>query len=653
MRRRSGPTPGGVARSLRWGGGFIVSFTTLRPHGRTHRHVNWRLAAVDAVLLTAAWWAALALRYDAQVPADAWAGWWSHLPVWIFVALLCNTAASLYSGVWRHASVYEARRVILALGVTVLVVMPTVLVAGRPVPLSVPLVAGVLSVGLVGAVRFQSRLRRQRRASDDVVRLIVIGAGSAGVALAADALRRGDHQRVVAFLDDDTTLQGRHIHGVRVEGGIDDLPAVAKRLRVSCAILAVPSAAPELVRRVAALAESTEMVLRVVPRLADLVDAQVQLKDVRDIEPGDLLGRGQIETDLDAVISLVRGRRVLVTGAGGSIGSEIARQVAGSAPSGWSLVDHDETHLFDAAARPARRRPCSVLARHPRAARPCTACSREQRPEVVFHAAAHKHVPLLEAHPCEAVRTNVLGTANVVAGGTRGRRRAVRAHLHRQGRAAQQRHGRVQAARRAARAAAALRLDDRVLRRPLRQRARQPRQRGPDVRAADPRGRPGHGHRRRMTRYFMSIPEAVQLVLHAAALSAGSARSSCWTWASRCAILDLAERMIRLSGRRPGLDIEIRVTGVRPGEKLAEELRTPAEHQQPTTHPSIMRLRPTPVPLDRLDVGLGALRAAVEERNDEAVRAGIFALLHGTPVVRIPAQTRSQIGVRESDVAWT
>ena len=625
-----------------------MSFTTLRPHGRTHRHVNWRLAAVDAVLLTAAWWAALALRYDAQVPADAWGGWWSHLPVWIFVALLCNTAASLYSGVWRHASVYEARRVILALGVTVLVVMPTVLVAGRPVPLSVPLVAGVLSVGLVGAVRFQSRLRRQRRASDDVVRLIVIGAGSAGVALAADALRRGDHQRVVAFLDDDNTLQGRHIHGVRVEGGIDDLPAVAKRLRVSCAILAVPSAAPELVRRVAALAESTEMVLRVVPRLADLVDAQVQLKDVRDIEPGDLLGRGQIETDLDAVISLVRGRRVLVTGAGGSIGSEIARQVARLGAERVVLVDHDETHLFDAAAH----LPATAVQRLADIREPAAVYRvfREERPEIVFHAAAHKHVPLLEAHPVEAVQTNVLGTLTVVQAAREvGVERFVFISTDK---AVQP--GNVMGATKSlgesivlqhsgSMTACAVRFGN-VLG-----------SRGsvvPTFVGQIRKGGPVTITDGRMTRYFMSIPEAVRLVLNAGALSAGS-EIFLLDMGEPVPILDLADRMIRLAGRRPGLDVEIRVTGVRPGEKLTEELRTPAELQQPTTHPSIMQLRPTPVPRDRLDVGLGALRAAVEERNDEAVRAGIFALLHGTPVVRIPAQTRSQAGVRESDVAWT
>ncbi|MGH8893772.1 MAG: polysaccharide biosynthesis protein, partial [Actinomycetes bacterium] len=515
-----------------------------------------------------AWTAALTLRYDGRVPAETWLALGGFLPVAVGVTITIQIAAGLYSGVWQQASVLEARRVILAQLAAMACLTPTVLVMHRPVPLSVPVIAGVLITGAAGLLRFQSRLflqRRHRAAGSSPC--IVIGAGEAGAALVRDIRRRDTNLEPVAFIDDDPRLRGRQLMGLTVRGGVEDLATVSSSRGVTQAVLAIPSAEPHVVRRVAAACEQAQLALRVLPPIGELADGSVTLGDVRDLEINDLLGRDQVGTDLTIVGALIEGRRVLVTGGGGSIGSEIARQVAALRPSQLVLLDNDETHLFEAAAT----LPPSVAlrladVRDEHVMRRILLC---ERPHLVFHAAAHKHVPLLEDHPSEAAKTNIMGTRNVLeaahaAGVERfifistdkavepksvmGASKRVGEHLV-LGRSGQMvtcavRFGNVLGSRGSV----------------VPTFVRQIRTGGP-VTVTDGR----------MTRYFMSIPEAVRLVIHSGALASGG-EIFMLDMGQPVQIVDLAKRMIRLSGCRPGLDIEIRVTGVRPGEKLAEQL---------------------------------------------------------------------------------
>ena len=231
-------------------------------------HIDWTWVGVDAVLVSLAWLGALVLRYDVDIVANVSSRWFAYLPIWSGTALACNVVAGVYSGVWRQASVYEARRVLFASGVCSAALLSVVAFQDpRPIPLSVPVLAGLLSAALVGTLRFQPRLRRQRHTgSGDVVRMVVVGAGNAGEALVADAQKHSANVRVVALLDDDPGLRGRRVHGVPVAGTIDDLPVVVHQLRASTTVLAVPSAGAALVRRVASLAERAECVMRVIPR---------------------------------------------------------------------------------------------------------------------------------------------------------------------------------------------------------------------------------------------------------------------------------------------------------------------------------------------------------------------------------------------------
>jgi FlaA1/EpsC-like NDP-sugar epimerase len=259
-------------------------------------------------------------------------------------------AWSLYGQMWRHASVLEARRVALA-GITTGAVLSTmVLVGPRLLPLSVIILGvGTATMG-AGALRFQSRLFAFRRRGSDPggLRVAVLGAGETGAALVRDMLRRaGDGLVPVAMLDDDPRTHGKLCLGVRVVGPISDLPQVAADRTVHQVLLAIPHADRATVRRAADLADRAGLPLRVLPDVVDLVDRQATVRDLRDLRIEDLLGREQVHTDYEAVRSLLSGRRVLITGAGGSIGSEIARQVQSFEPASLLLLDHDETHLHD------------------------------------------------------------------------------------------------------------------------------------------------------------------------------------------------------------------------------------------------------------------------------------------------------------------
>jgi FlaA1/EpsC-like NDP-sugar epimerase len=358
-------------------------------------------------------------------------------------------------------------------------------------------------------------------------------------------------------------------------------------------LLAIPSAHAEVIREVAELCQSAQVTLKVVPSVREIVGGRVTAGDIRDLRLEDLLGRKQIETDLEAVRSILHGRRVLVTGGGGSIGSEIARQVATFGPSALCLVDHDETHLHDALADLDPACGAEAVLADIRNQDRVLAVFMRFRPEVVFHAAAHKHVPLLETHPEEALHTNVMGTANVAdAAVATGVSRFVLISTDKAIRPAS-----VMGASKwfseqivrslqgggctfcAVRFGNVLGSRGSVVPTFLRQIAR-----GGPVTVTDPS----------MSRYFMTVQEAVQLVLQAAALSLGGEVFTLDMGEPK-GILDLAEKVILLSGRVPQQDVKIAIVGQRPGEKLAEDVIESAEEQIPSEHPSIIISRP-PVP---------------------------------------------------------
>jgi FlaA1/EpsC-like NDP-sugar epimerase len=576
------------------------------------------LGLLDAALLAMAYAVMLTLRYELDIPAGAWERWLRFLPVAIVVHLVVHRVAGLYGPVWQHASIHEAKRILSSGAVATSLLFGWVLIGTREVPLSVVLTGGLLATGLVGVLRFQSRLFAFRRRSlPDATRVLVVGAGASGAALVHEVARSGQPTiEIVALLDDDPRKIGRWIGGAQIVGPLADLVEAGQHYLADQVLLAIPSADSTLVRQVADATSELGVRLKVLPSVSEMMDSEPRLQDVRDLSIDDLLGRQPVSTDLDGVRRLISGKRVLVTGGGGSIGSEVVRQVADYGPAELLVLDRDETHLFDAmAAVGDRGTPVLLDIRDRERLRQLLL---ERRPEIVFHAAANKHVPLLESHPSEAAATNVLGTDNLVAAA----READVAHLvfistdkavrPRSLMGASKRVGEqlVLSGAPHGRAWCAVRFGNVLGSRGsvVPTFVRQIQSGGP-VTLTHPD----------MTRFFMSIPEAVQLVLQAAAL-ASDREVFMLEMGEPVRIADLARRMISLAGLRVGTDIAIEVTGLRPGEKLTEELRAPDETAAPTVHPKVLRLHPTRTPAYRLRRLVEALAVGIEDRDEARVR---------------------------------
>ncbi len=583
------------------------------------------LALLDALLLATAYVIVLVLRFDASVPRNVWDEVTPWLPFAMVVGVTSAWAFGLYGRVWRHASADEARRLLGATGLILAVLIGVELARGQEIPWSVLFLGTGLGAFLLGLVRFQNRLfsfrRRSHEPRTDGLRVVVIGARDAGAALVAEMLKSPGAGLVpVALLDPDPALHNRRVMGLRVLGSFERLPAVATATGAHQAVLAMSTTTSEEVRQCAALAEQAGIALKIVGGIAGRMRGDTSLRNIRDLRIDDLIGREQVETDLDAVRSMLAGRRVMVTGAGGSIGSEIVRQVAACGPEALIALDHDESHLHDTAATVS----FSVvqLLADIRDQVAVERAFQAHRPDVVFHAAAHKHVPLLEDHPSEAVLTNVGGTQHLLDAARRvGVERFVfistdKAVEPSSVMGATKRLGEHLVLGEAPEDAvhAAVRFGNVVG------------SRGsvvPTFMRQIEEGGPVTVTDERMTRYFMSIPEAVQLVLQAATLADGG-DLFVLDMGEPIRILDLAERMIRLAGMQVGTDIEVRVTGVRPGEKLVEELLAEDEPASPTIHPAVSRIAPKTAPASSLRAAVRGLTALATEQRDDEVRRLLF-----------------------------
>jgi FlaA1/EpsC-like NDP-sugar epimerase len=597
------------------------------------------LAFLDIGIVVLTYLAALLLRFDGAVPGRYWANFRVFVPVAVPIYLITYVAFGLYGAMWRHASVQEARRILLAGATAGLAILGVGEWLGGPIrllPLSVVVLGASLTLIGSGGVRFLGRLSAEKRRPVDAesTRVLVVGAGDAGAMVLRDIRRNSSLRlRPVGIVDENPRKIGRSLFGVPVLGMPGAIPSLVKRLDVDQVLLAIPSATSELVRDVAALCQEAQVHLRVLPSVREIMGGRVTARDIRDLKIEDLLGRHQVETDLDATAAILEGRRVLVTGGGGSIGSEIARQVAAFNPAGLALLDHDETHLHDVLSDfngvPGVE-PLLVDVRNPD--RVMGAFTRF-RPHVVFHAAAHKHVPLLEAHPEEAVYTNVIGTANVAdASAVAGVERFVLISTDKAVKPTSVMGASKWFAEQIVRSLdssgcvfCAVRFGN-VLgsRGSVIPTFFQQISRGGPVTVTDPS----------MARYFMSVQEAVQLVLQAAAISSGGEVLTL-DMGEPMNILDLAQKVIRLSGRVPGKDVEISFVGVRPGEKILEDIADPVERPLPSSHPSILVSRP-PVPdPGALRQALRELEVLSREESGAELAARIKAVAQGS--LRVPA----------------
>jgi FlaA1/EpsC-like NDP-sugar epimerase len=608
---------GGATGAATWEQRLAARATTLRG--------DWTLRLLDAVVMAACLGTMLLVRHGGEVPARYWHGYLLYLPVAIATFVAVQDGAGLYRRIWRYAGVDEARRLLVAGAGAMALLVAADLMLRRPVGLSVVVGAGLLTTMVAGTIRFQARLFSVRRARETTgLRLIMLGGGDTGASLLRQ-LRESTAGGItpVAILDDDPEKRGRTLLGVRVAGTFADLDEVARRTDAHQALLAVPSASAALVRRMTDLAEAAEVSLRILPDPAERAHVPYRMRDARAVAIEDLLGRQSVDTDNADLAEVLGDRVVMVTGGGGSIGSEVVRQLAQLSPRRLLVLDHDETHLHDVLSEfpdrlGGRLQSLLVDVRDEVMIREVVL---HHRPDVVVHAAAHKHVPMLEEHPREAALTNVLGTRNLVAAASEADVENFvlistdkAAHATSVMGASKWLAEQIVlgTARREGRRWCAVRFGNVLGSRgsvvPLF--TRQISAGGP-VTVTDPR----------MTRFFMTIPEAVHLVLRSTALR-GCGDLFLLDMGQPVRIIDLAKRMVRLAGYRLGEDIEIRVTGARPGEQLTELLTTADEDTEPTAHRSIARVI-TPITGD-LDATLEPVVRACGSDDQQAARHALL-----------------------------
>ena len=577
----------------------------------------------DGLAAAGAWLLAYWLRFNLDLPREFLDYALVHLGWVVPLQAVAFWRFGLYRGIWRFASLNDLKRIVLAVGVATLLIT-LVLVMTRPVavvPRSVLVLDPLLLVVLMGGNRLAYRAWKEHRMSLALLTnrqpLLVLGAGSAAEGLIRE-LGKSREWRVVGLLDDAPRKQGRDIHGVPVLGPLEDVAAAARRLEVNHAVVAMPGASHASRRRAAELCAGAGLTVLTVPAFEDLVSGRVALSSLRKIELDDLLGRDPVKLDESGLAQLVHERCVLVTGAGGSIGSELARQVLRYAPRKLVLRDHGELALYQIEQEfAARGAPCEFVIGDVKDAALMDAVMAAHQPALVLHAAAYKHVPLMEnANAWAAVRNNVLGTL-VTA-------RAARAHgvekfvmvstdkavnpTNVMGASKRLAEQVCQALQDGATRFVSVRFGNvlgssgSVI---------------PKFRAQIEAGGPVTVTHQEITRYFMSIPEACQLVLQAGLMGEGG-EIFVLDMGEPVKIADLARQMIVLSGHTEE-EIPIQYTGLRPGEKLYEELLADAESTLPTPHPKLRIARARPVETGLVD-WLAAWLAAPEPRAEEEVK---------------------------------
>ncbi len=567
-------------------------------------------ALIDVFIIMGAYALGLGFRMLDPLVGTAqkyWVDLVDSLPVIVAVHIGLNILIGAYGHVWEHASLAEARQVAISAGLAIaaLLVLSNVLRdlgIGPVVPYATIILGGLLSLAGMGLVRFRSRLFSFRKRSPAGSRILVVGNGRAAAAFAREAPELVAGGEVVGFVAESYAFHSevRRLAGLPVLGSIDQLEEIIKQWAVDQVV--VVGGGPERARRVVDRCLDIDVRLRILPGAEDVMLGRSTNLDARDIQIDDLLVRPPVSTDMTEVGGLVAGRRVLVTGAGGSIGSEIVRQVLSYEPAAVFALDRDETLLHDASMvwnQPVSRILCDIRDR--------TRLFRvfaEIRPEVIFHAAALKHVPVLEEFPEEAVLTNIQGSLNLIDASSvskverfvlistdkavdpasvMGATKRVAEMLVQVGN--QRRDG---CQYTAVRFGNVLGSRGSVV---------------PTFVEQVKRGGPVTVTEASMTRYFMTVDEAVQLVLQAAALAKGS-EVFVLDMGEPVRIVDLARRLIRLAGLAPDRDIPIVFTGRRRGEKLNEVL---AEYpMEPTRHPAISVAEP--VHPGALAVGEGVAR---------------------------------------------
>jgi len=627
-----------------------MPFRWLRVFGRLNRQARKPLqrfailALSYSAILLASQWLAYLLRFDFAVSAAYLEQWSGYAAPLLLLQLLCLYLCGQFSGLLRYFSIPDLRR----LGCATLLWSAVLLLSdfwepsGPRIPRGVVLVQAILSFGGLAGLRLGYRLLCERyqarygRAAPGARKVAVIGAGDAGAGLVHELqARRGLGLVPVVFYDDDRNKWGRNVHGIPVVGGMRELQYARQDYHVEEAIIAMPSAPPRRIAEVIRLLQKARLRYVTVPAIDQLATGQVRVSQLRPVRIEDLLGRDPVDLRTGQISGVLRGEVVLVTGAGGSIGSELCRQIASFQPARLLLVEQSEVQLFQIEQELIKLGYggliCPIIADILDTHR-VRAILRRHRPAVIFHAAAHKHVPMMEIQPGEAVKNNALGTAALA-------RLALEHDVQRFVMISTDKAVNPTSVMGASKRMAEVYLQALARAHPGRTRFTAVRFGNvlgssgsvvPIFEKQIAEGGPVTVTHPEVERYFMTIPEAVGLVLQSCALGEGG-EVFVLDMGRRVRIADLARQMIRLCGFEPDRDIEIRYIGLRPGEKLFEELQHLTAHCADTAHPRIKRLTTEPMPFHEASAWLDRFAQWVDCAPPDLIRREMKAMLPEYP----------------------
>lgn len=597
-----------------------------------------RRAAVivhDLAMAGLAWLLAWLARFNFTFPYFGWEQSLRVLPEVLLVQALVFWFFGLYRGLWRFASIPDLWNILKAalLGTLLISLVLFIHVRLEDVPRTILVLYPVFLILLLGGPRLGYRLWKDRRLSLVTIaaerrNVLIIGAGTAGESLGRDLLREG-RDNLVGFLDDDPDIRGSRLHGVPVFGGMEKLQPVVERYDVDLIVIAIPSASDTQMQRIVGYCEQAGCPIRTLPTLRDMASTQPGMRDLRDISIEDLLGRDAVQLDWDLIRNGMTGKRVLVTGGGGSIGGELCRQIATLSPAALVVLEQNEYNLYKIRRQLEKEHENinfhSVLG-DVRDREMLDALFEEYLPDVIFHAAAYKQVPILEQHEREAVNNNVIGTINLAELADKHKtekfifistdkavnpvnvlgmsKRIAELYCEYMSLASGTQFITV-------RFGNVLGSDGSVI--PLFK--EQIRAGGP-VTVTHPE----------IERYFMTISEACLLILQAGAMGQGG-EIYVLDMGEPVRIAYLAEQMIVLSGKKPGIDIDIKYIGLRPGEKLTEQLFHDSEAIDKTSHAKILLARHNRINWDQFRAHLDDLKEACRKLDRKAIHVNLRRIL--------------------------
>ncbi len=599
------------------------------------------LVLLDVVLINTSIVFAYMLRFDGNfknIPHEMQNNILYIFAVATAVKIVSFALFKLYSSLWRYAGIYEMLNIVGAAFIGNVVMMSYIFIdralAARDivfvkatVPAGIFIITFFIDIFLIGGSRFAYRIFR-RLVKGEVIRLknskrvLIIGGGNAGAIIIRELKMHPELNSIpVAIIDEDMYKMGKEINGVPIIGSNKDIVDVIVRKKIDEVIIALPSASNRVINEIYGECSKTDCKVKILPSVVQLIDETVVMQKVRDVNIEDLLGREPVNLDIGGISSYIAGQVVLVTGGGGSIGSELCRQIASFKPKQLIILDNYENNAYDIQNELLFQYPdlnLSTLIANIREKHRIDSIFKKYRPNVVFHAAAHKHVPLMEANPTEAIKNNVFGTLNVAECADKfGVKRFVLISTDKavnptniMGATKRIAEMIVQAVNKhsstefvAVRFGNVLGSNGSVI--PLFK--RQIEQGGPvTVTHAE------------VTRFFMTIPEAVQLVIQAGAMAKGG-EIFVLDMGQPVKIYDLARNLIKLSGFEPDIDIKIEFTGLRPGEKLYEELLMDEEGLKSTANDKIFVAKPVFTDLAMLKREIDRLKEIIMTDADAAM----------------------------------